>query len=290
MVKELDKVKVTNSRKWDVSRINQLINSPPILPPIESNALSKVAREEKTVKKNQDAGKLLINSAFAFCVLAALIGSEPTRAADDTFLQPDKTLVEQFFAQDGSESEHAEHWKRHLSRPHPTVDTLRRYFREAAQEFDVPTELLEVIGQVENNWTQIGPSIDQGWGIMHLVRNSYCDTLGEAADALGLDPQLLKDDARQNIRGAAALIAQYAGAGKAHYTRLENWFDAVKQFTGLIDDELREMQAERIYQVIRDGVKANTLWGEKVVIEPHKDVDVSPKLIHKKQREERKRQ
>ena len=248
-----------------------------------------VARGEKTMKKNQDARKLQINSVFAFCVLVALIGSEPTRAADDTFLQPDKTLVGQFFAQDGSESEHAEHWKRYLSRPHPTVDTLRRYFREAAQEFDVPTELLEVIGQVENNWTQIGPSIDQGWGIMHLVRNSYCDTLGEAADALGLDPQLLKDDVRQNIRGAAALIAQYAGAGKAHYTRLEDWFDAVKQFTGLIDDELREMQAECIYQVIRDGVSANTLWGEKVVIEPHKDVDVSPKLIHKKQREEKKK-
>lgn len=237
----------------------------------------------------QDARKLQISSVFALCVLVALIGSEPTLAADDTFLQPDKALVEQFFAQDSYESENAEQWKRYLGRPHPTVDTLHKYFREAAQEFDVPIELLEAIGQVENNWTQIGPSIDQGWGIMHLVRNSYCDTLGEASDALGVDPQLLKDDARQNIRGAAALISQYAGVGKAHNMQLEDWFDAVKQFSGLVDDELREMEAERIYQLLRDGVSANTLWREKVIIEPHKDVDVSAKLIHKKQREEKKK-
>ncbi|HOW89554.1 MAG TPA: peptidoglycan recognition family protein, partial [Elusimicrobiales bacterium] len=63
--------------------------------------------------------------------------------------------------------------------------------------------------------TQIGPSIDRGWGIMHLVDNDYCQTLSEASSLLGLDPQVLKDDPRQNIRGAAVLLAAYAREASA---------------------------------------------------------------------------
>jgi len=73
---------------------------------------------------------------------------------------------------------------------------------------------LKVIGKIENNWTQVVPSIDRGWGIMHLVENDYCNTLLEASDLIGISKQILKDDQFQNIRGAAALLAKYAGPGQ----------------------------------------------------------------------------
>ena len=72
-------------------------------------------------------------------------------------------------------------WRYYLSKPHPGVKTIQKYFNEAAAEFGVPAELLMAIGQVESNWTQIGPGIDRGWGIMHLVQNDYSNTLNEAS-------------------------------------------------------------------------------------------------------------
>ncbi len=64
-------------------------------------------------------------------------------------------------------------WTRSFSRAQPSKPEMREYFIEAAKEFDVPSDLLMAIGQVETNWTQIGPGVDYGWGVMHLVENPY---------------------------------------------------------------------------------------------------------------------
>jgi hypothetical protein len=154
----------------------------------------------------------------------------------------------------------------YFMRPNPSVATLTRYFKQASQEFSVPVSLLMTIGQVESNWSQVGPSIDHGWGVMHLVQNSYCDTLGDAARLLGVPGQLLKDDALQNIRGAAALIARSAGAGRQNFTRLADWLPALADFSGLVDSDLRELQAKNYLTTLNEGVSSSTVWGERVVI------------------------
>ncbi len=158
----------------------------------------------------------------------------------------------------------------YFMRPHPSVSTMRKYFDRAAAEFGVPVELLMIVGQIESNWTQIGPSIDQGWGVMHLVQNTYCNTLGEAALLIGVPGQILKDDAEQNIRGAAALIAQYAGADRAKFRELADWLPALAKFSGLINPELREMQARNYLETLSEGVSAGTVWGEVIVVEKMK--------------------
>ncbi|MDM8562260.1 peptidoglycan recognition family protein, partial [Candidatus Marithioploca araucensis] len=178
-------------------------------------------------------------------------------------------------------------WRKYLRRKHPSVQTLRHFFAEAAQEFTVPVVILEAIAQVETNWTQIGPSIDQGWGIMHLVQNNYADTLGEAAALLDIEPQVLKNEAKQNIRAAAALLAQYAGENRHQLTQLEDWFEAVKQFTGLINNELREMQAVRYYQIIKTGSQSHTLWGETLRLESHPNVSLTQERISHARRNQR---
>ncbi|MBK7147610.1 MAG: N-acetylmuramoyl-L-alanine amidase [Bacteroidetes bacterium] len=182
------------------------------------------------------------------------------------------------------EQHHAHHeWAHYLNQPHPSVATLEQYFNESAQEFKVPVQLLKAIGQVENNWTQIGPSIDKGWGIMHLVQNNYCNTLREAAKLLHVPEQTLKDDARQNIRGAAALLREYYRQATKNKTSKpifkpavsqvsfgeglgERWYAATKKFSGLLTEELQTIQANRYFSVITDGAHSTTLWGEEIVL------------------------
>lgn len=157
-------------------------------------------------------------------------------------------------------------WEYYLNRPHPSVASLSFYFEKASKEFDVPVDLLKSIAQVESNWTQIGPSIDRGWGIMHLVDNSYAQTLNEAAKLLQLDPQVLKDDAQQNIRGMAALIAEKAKNKRSELVCVEDWLDIIKLITGLYSDDLSELQVYKYYQILNKGVISSTLWGEKIEI------------------------
>jgi hypothetical protein len=109
---------------------------------------------------------------------------------------------------------------------------------------------------------------------MHLVKNNYADTLGRAAELLGVDEQRLKDDARLNILGAAAVMADAAGKRSRRFTRPEDWFDAAKVLSALIDDELRQLQAEDYFQRLADGVSSNTLWGEKIVLPRRPKVDL----------------
>ena len=160
--------------------------------------------------------------------------------------------------------------KDYFMRPQPNISTIRKYFEQASKEFNVPSSLLMIIGQIENNWTQTGPTIDQGWGIMHLVQNNYCNTLGEASKLIGVPEQVLKDNAFQNIRGAAALIAKYASKENEKINNIETWFPAVAQFSGLISPELRTLQAKNYFEALNNGIIANTVWGEEIVIEAMK--------------------
>lgn len=159
-------------------------------------------------------------------------------------------------------------WEHFLTKPHPSVETLKKYFKEASDEFNIPLPILHSLGKLENNWTQIGPTIDQGWGIMHLVKNGYCQTLDEAAQLLGLSPSVLQEDAKQNIRGAAALLAKYAGPDHDKFTTYEEWIPALKKFSGLINDELQTMQSNEYLKQIYSGSKSVTLWGDSIILNP----------------------
>ncbi len=206
-----------------------------------------------------------------------------TKTREGVFVQRDLTRYIGVVASQTNKNVYAgneDHlWLTYFNRPHPNVATLEKYFKSAAKEFGIPEDLLKAIGQVENNWTQVGPSIDQGWGIMHLVDNDYCSTLHEAATLLTLDPQQLKDNARQNIRGAAALIKKYGGNKK--HKKTEDWFDAVKKFSGLINEDLREQQAQRYYEVLKNGVEAPTVWDETITIAAHPQINIGSKITKK---------
>lgn len=175
----------------------------------------------------------------------------------------------------GAEDEDEKMWMHYLSlNASYKVETIDSFFSSAAQEFKVPVQLLKVIGYLENNWVQIGPSIDRGWGIMHLVENDYCDTLGEAAKLIQSDKQALKDDPEQNIRGAAALIAHYARQLKIVPQRMEDWFPAISRFSGLATQELRDQQAYRYYSILKNGVRELNIYDQEVKISAEKGLQI----------------
>ncbi|NLX23163.1 MAG: hypothetical protein GXY55_16040, partial [Phycisphaerae bacterium] len=68
-----------------------------------------------------------------------------------------------------------------LAGEHPDQAALEAAFEEAAADFGVPASILKAVAFVESRWVHAGPTVDYGYGIMHLVDNSDSQTLILAA-------------------------------------------------------------------------------------------------------------
>jgi N-acetyl-anhydromuramyl-L-alanine amidase AmpD len=219
-----------------------------------------------------------IQIAILFLLMLPIIGLGQQNKA---FVSNDFSETINFVSSKTDTSIYSEHdhslWHFYLGKEHPSIITIENYMIRAADEFQVPVEILKVIAQVETNWTQIGPGIDKGWGMMHLVENNYANTLLEASELLNLNPQVLKDDPLHNIRGMAALLRNYQYTLKEEPKQIEDWFTAVKQTTGLATENLREAQAYRYFETLNNGIKSKSLWGELIIIEAQ-DMDIKKKL------------
>ncbi|NLX23621.1 MAG: hypothetical protein GXY55_18365, partial [Phycisphaerae bacterium] len=84
----------------------------------------------------------------------------------------------------GLASAHAPHIETEaisLAGEHPDQAALEAAFEEAAADFGVPASILKAVAFVESRWVHAGPTVDYGYGIMHLVDNSDSQTLILAA-------------------------------------------------------------------------------------------------------------
>lgn len=178
--------------------------------------------------------------------------------------------------EDHVDMEDLQQWRAYAATAERDPATIRAVMEKAAKEFKVPVELLMAIGQVETNWTQIGPSIDRGWGAMHLVQNHYADTLGEAAKLINESPEKLKKDLNANVRGMAALIASKATPAMKASKNIGDWFPAAKAVTGLDGEALRNIRATKYFEVIKNGVKSRTMFDKVVEIAPVKTMKFTP--------------
>ena len=160
---------------------------------------------------------------------------------------------------------------------HPDAKDLEKIFEVAAKDFGVPVEILKAVAYKESGWIHDGPSCDYGYGIMHLVDNNYCQTLQEAAEVSGYSEVELKADPEANVRGAAALIAKYTKETVGKPKRLEDFFDALKRFSGLITEELREIQATEYYEILKKGCNVTNGLGMKIAL-TGRPIDLSGKL------------
>jgi hypothetical protein len=153
-------------------------------------------------------------------------------------------------------------------------------FREAAQEYGVPMELMMAMGYVNTRWEMPPPetnAYERGnphgrgtYGIMALVQNPYSDTLGEAARLTGIPEEELKMNRAANIRGAAALLANSAGWYLPE--NLSGFFGAVagrglaagQNYVAVSGVGGGELYAEQVFEVLRTGASKTIASGEMV--------------------------
>ena len=141
-------------------------------------------------------------------------------------------------------------------------------FEQAAREFQVPVDILKGIAFAETRWEHLTwppgelVSPDNGmprpYGIMSLWDNRYFGhSLLDAAGLIGQDPELLKQDPLQNIRGAAALLRKlYNETPKPDGTGegdLESWRYAIRKYCGIPEPDLNARHALDIYTFISQG-------------------------------------
>ncbi|KQL46865.1 N-acetylmuramoyl-L-alanine amidase [Brevibacillus choshinensis] len=139
--------------------------------------------------------------------------------------------------------------------------SLQQAFEQASEEFDVPLGILLSVSYNITNWENHSgsPSFSGGYGIMHLSTN----TLKSAAALLDRKADELKKDPVQNIRGAAAVLAQYAQDTTGHVPKNEeDWYGAVAKYSAT-DRKASALEfADQVYQTINEGVERETSEGQ----------------------------
>lgn len=152
-----------------------------------------------------------------------------------------------------------------------TAGQLNVAFQQAATEFDVPRDILVTIAYIETRFDDHDgkPSIDNGYGLMHLAQNPSVDTLGRAAALLGVSQQVLKTDSVQNIRGGAALMRAYAdeqGLSREARQNLANWYEVAARYSNSINDLVIRDYANEMYRLLNAGFAGRSPDGETISV------------------------
>lgn len=151
-------------------------------------------------------------------------------------------------------------------------------FDSAAEQYEVPQDLLVAIGYSETRLTdhEGKPSQANGYGVMHLTSNVEHKTLDEAVKLTGDSRQDLKSDISANIHGAAAVLRHYAdelGLNAEDRQDVNEWYEAVAEYSGATEDLTASVYADAVYEFLGDGIKG-TSGGENITVAAQ---DVEPK-------------
>jgi len=140
-------------------------------------------------------------------------------------------------------------------------------FEKAAEEFNVPADILKGVAFAETRWEHLtwpeGETVspDNGmprpYGIMSLWDNDHFGrSLIEAAALIKQPPEVLKKDAFQNIRGAAALLRKHyeeTPRADASETGIESWRYAIRKYCGIPEPDLNAQHALDVFEFIHRG-------------------------------------
>ncbi|SCK46730.1 N-acetylmuramoyl-L-alanine amidase [Streptomyces sp. WMMB 714] len=165
--------------------------------------------------------------------------------------------------------------------PSDSEPTMGKAFSDAAEEFDVPRDLLVSVGYAETHLDghKGEPSQDNGFGVMHLVDNPERQTLDQAAKLTDESVADLKKNDAANIRGGAAVLrafADKAGLKAADRERIEAWYPAVAAYGGADSASLKRLYADAAYDFVKKGLPAKAkvdMSGQKVTPERGKLAD-----------------
>ncbi|HEX4207728.1 MAG TPA: peptidoglycan recognition family protein [Ktedonobacteraceae bacterium] len=144
-------------------------------------------------------------------------------------------------------------------------------FDQAASEFGVPAPVLKAVCYMEGRLSNHGgsPSIDNGFGCMHLVKNGHADTLDQAASILHVNANQLKTDIATNIRGGAAVLRAEALQLSSTHTlpaTLADWYGTVAEYSHATVRSTALMYADALYKILNTGFNAQSDTGEVVTL------------------------
>lgn len=151
------------------------------------------------------------------------------------------------------------------------ANALTQMFARASKDFSVPAPLLEALCYMEGRLSNHGgsPSIDGGYGCMHLVKNNRVDTLDSAAKATNVSAEQLKNSMPANVRGGAALLRDDALQLSAHHTlptTLASWYGAVAAYSNSDTQGTARMYADALYKILNSGFTAQADNGETLTL------------------------
>jgi hypothetical protein len=141
-------------------------------------------------------------------------------------------------------------------------------FKQAAEEFHVPVEILMGISFAETRhehlvWPEgerYSPEngMPRPYGIMSLWDNEFFGhSLIEGAKLIGKTPEEVMKDPLQNMRAAAALLRKnYDENPKPDYAKensLESWKYALVKYSGLPEPDLAHQHAFDVYDWLSQG-------------------------------------
>jgi len=144
-------------------------------------------------------------------------------------------------------------------------------FEQAADDYRCPVELLLTLGQMGSGFEDRGgaPTIEHGYGLMALRENRWGgDSLTLASLLTDVEIARLKTDPVANIRGAAAVLDEYARQERIDRSRgLEAWVPVVVRYAGL-DAENSRYFAMEVYQKLERGFAVTNSRGETLNLGP----------------------
>src|SRR5215831_8289239 len=166
----------------------------------------------------------------------------------------------------------------------PAPGSRMALMRAAAGEFHVPVGLLLAISYGQTRWVRPGgsASVDGGYGLMDLTGRTFPRqdwrgttvrpgagtvtlarahyTLEEAAQLLSVPAAALRTSDRQNIRGAAALLAHYARllTGGTLPGSLGGWYGAVAEYSGGQYAQTARSFADGVFATLAHGASLTT--------------------------------
>ncbi|KAA9162862.1 N-acetylmuramoyl-L-alanine amidase [Amycolatopsis acidicola] len=193
-----------------------------------------------------------------------------------------------------------------------SVSGRQQAFAAAAEEFGVPEPVLLGVSYLKSRWDHNAgtPSTGAGFGPMHLTDlrtvasgGSHHDkgsedprgdtarpalaprapeaaaptpalqTVDLASSLTGADPATLRTDPTQNIRGGAAVLAQYQRELGVTSANPADWYGAVAKYSGATDSTAAASFADEVYSVITGGMSRVTDDGQSVRLDA---VSVTP--------------
>lgn len=171
-------------------------------------------------------------------------------------------------------------------------------FAAAAQEFHVPAPLLLALAYNESHWEMpSGMSNDGGYGLFDLrtvvpvhlsgsgVGKSSLQsepagfyTLDTASSLLHLSKVDLETNETDNIRGAAAVLAQDEKQlnNNTLPSSVNDWYGALEAYSGATDAQTAQDFAGAVFSIMKTGVTLTTSDGQTLTIAP--ETNLSPNM------------